>query len=64
MVKYTYHPEKGFWYGLPARDLDDSELQEYQLPLLRLAVAQGVFTANRETPKKVEDQPNNESGRS
>ena len=42
-MKFTYDGSGRFWHGLPARDLDDAELDEGAKATLEAAVAAGAY---------------------
>jgi hypothetical protein len=55
-MKYIYAKPGYFYPGLPARDLDDSELDDEQKGLLVGAVTQGVYTPVQAGKKSIKGE--------
>jgi hypothetical protein len=51
--KYIYNPEKGYFIGLPARDLTADEWKKYPEKLTKAALKAGMY--KKEKSKEVKD---------
>lgn len=50
---YTYNPDKGFWQGIPARDLTPDEWNAIADEVKKDLLSLGLYTeAKPQTPKK------------
>jgi hypothetical protein len=47
-MKFVYDNSGRFWHGLPARDLDDAQLDKAQKTTLALAVAANAYAPLKE----------------